>query len=235
MLSMFAFLGQFLDRTKLNFEKKERFLELEKLYNKNLGGIGLSFVLLVFSFLSILAVWHMSTNPPPSVFLMKDEEKTADSTDGKMVLKKMITSRSPRMSDVRMQNWARGALLDTYTFNFNNVDEQLKIASIAYRPDTFEKMMSQFYGKKGLVTAVKENSLVVSLTPSSEVKVLRAGKTPDGMRVWEVEMSASIYLSGALKEIPPPEKKIFVLFIQEVSPTINPYGFVISQINQKVG
>lgn len=146
-------------------------------------------------------------------------------------MKEMLSSRSPRMSNARMQNWVTRALIDSYTFDFTTSEKVLKDVSIVYRDDTYQQFLQQMNKSKGVIATVKSNSLIVSLTPTSEVRILQQGVN-DGYRIWRVEMKAAIYYSGALERTPPPSNVMFKMLIQEVDPTINPYGLVIAQISQ---
>lgn len=231
MLSAFAFVGRMLDRTRLSFDEKDRFPDLKSKYNTSLGGIGLAFLGLVVTFVAGLGVWYFATHPAPSRFYLPvPTEATAQSPSG-IAMKEMLSSRSPRMSNARMQNWVTRALIDSYTFDFTTSEKVLKDVSIVYRDDTYQQFLQQMNKNKGVIATVKSNSLIVSLTPTSEVRILQQGVN-GGYRIWRVEMKAAIYYSGALERTPPPSNVMFKMLIQEVDPTINPYGLVIAQISQ---
>lgn len=241
MLSSFAFIGRMLDRTRLSFEGKERFKELSSQFNTALGGIGLTFVFLLVTLVAGLGVWYFATHPAPSRFFLPTEVEASAappnsvapnaSAGPRIVLKEVDASRSPRMSNARMQSWVTRALIDAYTFDFTTVDKTMRDISVVFRDDTYDKFLAQMNRNKGIIATVKENSLIVSLTPTSEVRVIQQGVN-GGQRIWMVEQRAAIYYSGALEKTPPPAEVLFTLLVQEVSPTVSPYGLVITQISQ---
>lgn len=242
MWSSFAFIGKMLDRTVVSFEEKERFNDLKEAYSKSLGAVGLAFMFLLFTLLGGMGVWFLATHPAPSRFFMKAEPNQAtvagqqspgQNQSGNSV-KEVLSSRSPLMSNQRVQAWTSRALMDMYTFNFTDADQVLEEMKIVFRPDTYDKFMGQLNKKGGILPSVKANSLIVSLTPTSEVRIIKQGND-GGYRVWMLEMHAAIYYSGALKTVPPPENVLFSLMVQEVPPSENPYGLVIAQISQNSG
>jgi len=234
MLSAFAFIGNWLDRTRLSFDEKDRFPDLKSKYNTSLGGVGIGFLGLMVTFIAGIGVWYFATHPAPSRFYLPVKtEVTAQSPSG-VAMKEVASDRSPRMSNARMQKWVTRALIDAYTFDFTTSDKVLQDVSVVFRDDTYQQFLQQMNKSKGVVATVKDNSLIVSLTPTSEVRILQQGMN-NGRRVWRVEMKAAIYYSGALERTPPPSDVLFKMLIQEVDPTVNPYGLVIAQIAQGAG
>lgn len=241
MLSAFAFIGNLLDRTRLSFDEKDRFKDLKSKYNNSLGGIGVGFLGLVVTFVAGIGVWYFATHPAPSRFYLPVKTEALSQVTGQtsqtssnMTMKEVQSSRSPRMSNARMQSWVTRALIDSYTFDFTTYEKVLSDVSVVYRKDTYQQFLQQMNKSKGVVPTVKSNSLIVSLTPTSEVRIIQQGMN-NGRRIWSVEMKAAIYYSGALQQTPPPSNVMFKMLIQEVDPTINPYGLVIAQISQGVG
>lgn len=240
MFSMFAFLGQMLDRTRLDFGDKERFNELKKHFSKSLGGLGLTFMALSLTLVAAVCVWYFATHPAISRFLLQvpvEKNEQIIGPDGShqntVKVKEVLSSRSPRTTVTRMQRWVERAIMDSYTFNFTDADQVMKDVQIVFREDTYEKFLKEMNKKGGLIETTKDKSLMVSITPLSEVRVIKPGF--DGThRVWMVEMRAAIYISGALKDTPPPSRVVFKVLVQEVDPTRNPYGLVIAQISQSV-
>lgn len=231
MLSSFAFIGRMLDRTRLSFDEKDRFKDLKSKYNTSLGGIGLGFLGLVITFVAGIGVWYFATHPAPSRFYLPVKTEVSAQSPSGIAMKEVQSARSPRMSNARMQYWITRALIDSYTFDFTTSDKALQDVSVVYRADTYEKFLQQMNKGKGIIETVKKNSLIVSLTPTSEVRVIEQGMS-NGRRVWRVEMKAAIYYSGALEKTPPPSDVLFKILVQEVDPTISPYGLVIAQIAQ---
>ncbi len=234
MLSAFAFIGNLLDRTRLSFDEKDRFQDLKSKYNTSLGGVGVGFLGLMLTFVAGIGVWYFATHPAPSRFYLPVKAEVTAQAPAGVAMKEVASARSPRMSNARMQNWVTRALIDAYTFDFTTSDKVLQDVSVVFRDDTYQQFLQQMNKNKGVVSTVKDNSLIVSLTPTSEVRILQQGMN-NGRRVWRVEMKAAIYYSGALERTPPPTDVLFKLLIQEVDPTINPYGLVIAQIAQGAG
>lgn len=239
MLSAFAFIGNLLDRTRLSFDEKDRFKDLKSKYNNALGGIGVGFLGLVVTFVAGIGVWYFATHPAPSRFYLPVQtgvsslRVSSTSAPPKISMREVQSSRSPLMSNARMQNWVARALIDSYTFDFTTYDKVLKDVSVVFREDTYQQFLQQMNKSKGVVPTVKSNSLIVSLTPTSEVRIIQQGMN-NGRRIWSVEMKAAIYYSGALQQTPPPSNVMFKMLIQEVDPTVNPYGLVIAQISEGV-
>ena len=243
---MFSTIGLMLDKTRLGF-KKGRFKELERLYGKIMSKIGLLFVLLIVFLIAILWVWHQGVNPPPAKFYMVtssqseisdfelenaiEESSVEDQHYNNSMVHELSTTRSPRMSTLKMQKWLTRSLMDVYTFNFTNYEEVLDDMKWVFRPDTHESFISQLNQRRGIIPTVAENRLVVSLVPTSEVRVVKVGRNGK-YRLWMVEMHAVIYFSGAIAEGTQHRPVLFKVLVEEVDPIRNPYGLVISQIRQ---
>lgn len=219
---MFKMIGLLLDRSRLNFEKRERFDLIEKSFSKNLMLIGMIFVFFVLILLSLSLTYFIALHPPQSIFYLQDNNKNY----------RLIADRSTKMSNSKLMDWTKNALTEIYSFNFINYDENINKISILFREDAYEKFKTEMEKKSGLIDNVKKNNLIVSLTPTGEVRILNQGEY-NGLRIWNVEMNASLYYSGSLKTNPPPQVAIFSMLIQEVPSSVNPSGIVIVSLAQK--
>lgn len=241
---MFSFVGLMLDKTRLGFEKG-RFKELEKLFKSNLSKVGLIFILLVCFIFGVLWVWFHGVNPQPARFYMVsppeellvksdaifEESSEEDIHFNNSEIHELVTTRTPRMSTLKVQNWLMRSLMDIYSFNFTDYNEVMNEMRWVFRNDTYNSFVGQLNQRRGIVPTVVENRLVVSLVPTSEVRVIQVGRNGK-YRLWMVEMHATIYFSGAIAEGTQHRPVLFKVLIEEVDPTRNPYGLVISQIRQ---
>ena len=252
MMSLFSFVGRMLDKTTVTFGGKERFEELNKQFSKAMGAIGWIFLLLMLSLVSIGWVWYVGTHPTPARFYMvnppqelisqgnfqlqaeqsKGHQGQSSEQSQKDVIHEMRTTLDPKMSNSRVQSWLTRSLMEVYTFDFLNYNEVFSNMRIVFRPDTYDAFYNQMNKRNGILDNVRSNSLVVSLTPVSTVRIVKQGNY-EGKRIWMMEMKALVYFSGALAEMPPPKYVLFTVLVEEVSPTENPYGLVISQISER--
>ena len=241
---MFSIIGLMLDKSRLGFEKG-RFKNLESLFKKSMSKIGLLFITLVLFILCILWVWYQGINPPPAKFYMVsssqeildnlenafEESSKEDVHYNNSKIHELSTTRTPRMSTLKMQKWLTRSLMDVYSFNFTNYNDVLDDMRWVFRPDTHTSFVNQLNQRRGIIPTVSENRLVVSLVPTSEVRVVKVGRNGK-YRLWIVEMHAVIYFSGAIAEGTQHRPVLFRVLVEEVDPVKNPYGLVISQIKQ---
>jgi hypothetical protein len=139
----------------------------------------------------------------------------------------LISSRSPQMSFQRVQSWVMRSLMDAYSFNFQNYNEQLEESRLLFRPDTYELFKSEMQGS--LVKSVRKNRMIVTMTPTSSVRLIKPAEY-EGRRLWMLEMKGLLYYDGAFKSKPAPQPVLFQLVVEEVPSSQTPYGLVISTI-----
>ena len=249
---MFYLIGRALDKTFVNFDEKDRFAELKKQYKKTLSKVGLTFVLLVFIIICGFFVWYKGLNPAPaSFFLIIPEESSSTektlatpsqaqptqnqatasptpSSQSKKLVKELDTSLSPRMSPPRVQSWLKHSLIEMHSMNFINYENVLNQTRVIFRDDTYQSYLLQMNKKEGLVSEIKDKSLVMSLTPLTEVRIIDRGSTGK-YRVWKMQMVGLLVRTGSIKGGVIREKRRFDVLVEEVPTTKNPYGLVISQ------
>ena len=240
MMYLLSFLGLFIDRSRLNISGKDRYKELEKQFNKTLGAIGWIFVLIIFSTIGIIWVWYAGTHPSGARFFTISQQQSLKQNTASVSSEKLSkntkvyelpTSFSPQMSNVRVQEWVSSSLMEIFSFNFNNYQSVLNNTSILFRPDTYRQFLSELNKKNGILTSMKANSTIVSLTPTGSVRIIQQGHNGK-YRLWKVEMKALIFFTGAQAEGNIGEHVNFQILVEEVSPTQNPYGLVIAKISQ---
>ena len=233
---MFYLIGLMLDKTRVNFDEKERFSDLKKQYKNAISKVGLTFTLLIFLIVSGLFVWYKGQNPTPARFFLLPAEtvnqpqsttQPAQRADAPKI-QELRTSLSPRMSAPRVQSWLKHSLIELHSMNFLNYNEVLRQSEVVFREDTYDTYLLQMRKKGGLVSEVTDKSLVMSLTPLSEVRVLARGSTGT-RRVWKMQMIGLVVRTGSIEGGSIAERRRFDVLVEEVPTTQNPYGLVIAQ------
>jgi len=225
MFSLFSWLGFILDSEKVKLQDKKPkndYIEnLEKAYKSATGALAFAVILILVSTIIIVVSWYRANTPQPMHFLVKDSSEVVNS------------SVSPRTSTARAQVWAYEAVSDIYTFNFTNAYEVLESNKWLLRSDTFSNLSRNFTsGEDGLINVVIEKSLDVTIIPTSSVRMVRAGEF-EGRRIWEMQMHAIIYFSGATKEENPSQRVLLSIIVEEVPASESPYGLLISKITTR--
>lgn len=232
MFSMFSFLGALLDRSKLGFEKN-RHLEIKSGFHSALGSIGLIFGLIVSVIVSGLWIWWYATHPTPARFYMPDPRVEMSSDPAQPIqMVELDASTNPRMSTQRVQDWVYRSLMEAHTLNFYNADEALRDMRWIFRPDTYEAFVADMTRRKGLVDVVKDNSLEMWLTPTTDVRVIQMGQNGP-YRLWKMEMKGLLTFTGSTLQPIPSREVVFFVLVEEVPTTQNPYGLSIAQISSR--
>lgn len=139
----------------------------------------------------------------------------------------LITSRYPQMSFERVQSWVSRSLMDIYTLDFQNYQQQLETSRMLFRDDTYQLFLKEMNAT--MLPVVIKNRMLLSMTPTSSVRLIQQAEY-DGRRFWLLEMKGLLYYDGAFAKNVPPQEILFELVIEEVPASTTPYGLVISTI-----
>ena len=256
MMSLWAFIGNWLDSTRLDTQGKDRFVELQKQFANAMGGVGWVFLLLMVMLASLGWVWWAGTHPSPARFFVVDPPAgvvaTQDDGASQVVavqataadqglaqgnqgqagqrVHELRTALTPQMSLLRVQSWVSRSLMEAYSFNFRNQADIMASVRDSFRSDTYQLFLSQMQGS--LIKDVLDKKMIVSLTPISSVRLVDQAQDGD-KRFWKMEMKGLLYYSGAFAKPPAPQQVLFEVIVEETSPAVTPYGVVFAQINMK--
>ena len=257
MLILFSAFGSLLDKTRLALAGRARFAEILKYQGRSLGGLGLSFLCMLFMMAAIAWVWWAATHPPAAHFFLQEapaylvradaNEDAATSsalTDAAVTQRQahaegrrgvsvppqsveLISSRSPQMSFERVQSWLTRALMDAYHGDFVNYKQQLESSRVLFREDTYDLWMAEM--NANLVPFIRKGDIILTMTPTSSVRLIEPAEF-EGRRLWMVEMKGLIYFDASLAKPAPPRPMVFKVIVEEVPASTTPYGVVISSI-----
>lgn len=227
---MLSFVARFLDKTRLSFHERSRFDDLKKLYVKSLGYMGFS---ALFAFLVITAsciVWYKGLRPSPSqFFLVPSPSEIQKNPSAEISVKELYADLTPRMSNHRVSKWVRQSSTQILNLNFAHYNEQMESSRIIFDPETFDKFKASMLSRGALGSSIMENKLISYFVPFDDAKILRAG-VYKGQRIWEVEVTGLIVLSGSIKEEgKQPNSTRIKILVFEVPPSVSPYGLIVKE------
>ena len=241
MMGLLAFLGRALDRSRVGLDGNTRFAPLRSAMSGVLGGVGWVALLLAVILASASWSWYRGTHPTPGKFYSTPTPtapaavtSAGPSPGSARTFTPLSATMTPRMSTERVRQWLSRSLMDVYSFNFTDADDVLKTTRWVFRADTYESFMAEMYKRNGLVASVKENSLIVAMTPMTDVRVVKVSYYGQ-RRIWKMEMTGLLSFTGATKEKAPNQVVRFVVIIEEVPTTENPNGLGIAQIKVSEG
>ena len=227
-----SFLGKMLDKSRLGFSK-ERHKEIQSGYNKALGVLGWATLFFGSTLVCGMWLWWYATHPEPARFFMPDPSQTAaEEASASMRMIELEAARSPRMSTQRVQDWVYRSLMDSHTMNFYNADQVLRDVRWVFRPDTYAAFSAEMTKSKGLVDSIKDNSLEMWITPTTDVRTTQTGQN-GAYRLWKMEMRALLTFTGSTAAPIPSREVTFFVLVEEVPTTQNPYGLSIAQIRSQ--
>lgn len=229
---MFAIIGKMLDKTILGLQERSRYEGLNKQYNAVMGKIGLTFVMLWVVIIASLLTWYKGLNPTAAQFYqIPPPSEVQKANGGPISVSEIETTFSPRLSTARVQAWLKRSLMEMHSMSFRNYNQVMDRNRLVFRPDTYDLFALRMNAKGGLLSEVKDKSLTMALTPTSEVRLIDQGEL-DGKRLWKMEMNGILIRTGSI-ENNAPVKRIFHVVVEEVDPSVNPYGLVISQYSSQ--
>lgn len=189
-------------------------------YKKFINNTGFNVFIGIAIVFCVLALFFISSAKPPTKFYLVDTEKKE--------MKVIQTSFMPIISSGAVETWNSNAIINIFTFNFSNYNERLGKSKIFFTAGGYKGFMAGME-KSGMLDAVKNSSLEVTVTPLSKSVIVTTGKSLDGSRKWTVEMSAFVSYMGTGK--PKNEKTYIVTELVEVPTYENPNGIAIKKIN----
>lgn len=244
---MFSLIGRMMDRTHVNFGEKERFTDLKKQYSKALSHSGMAFCFILLVLGSLLMVWYKGQRPTPALFYVippasaapaPSVESSSASNQLNASAQILETALSPRLSTARAQSWVKRSLIEMHNLSFvgpQSYEVVVPRSRLAFREDTYQQYLQNMNGSDGLIPQIQDKSLIVTLAPNSEVRVIAQTESEDELRVWKVEMDGMLIKVGSIEGGRVMTPVMFRLVVEEVPSTVSPYGLVISQYTMEGG
>lgn len=189
-------------------------------YGKVRGALGLGLVALLLTLLATGVIWITDARMPPPTYL---------ATTPKGVAGPLPLMSEPVYSASKVQSWTVTALKDTFSFNFVNINDELRKSQAYFTPDGWAAFYTALQGSK-VMDNVTRQRLEVFLTPLGEARIVGLCVSEKCLyKWWRVEVPVIITYSGAS----PPEarKQLITVLVMRQPTTDNPNGLGISQLN----
>lgn len=189
-------------------------------YGKVRGALGLGLISLLVTLLAIVMIRVTDARMPPPLYL---------ATTPKGVTGPLPLMDEPVYSSTKVQDWTVTALKDTFSFNFVNINEELRKSQAYFTPDGWDAFYTAMQSSK-VVENVTRQRLEVFLTPLGEARIIGTCVSEKCLyKWWRVEVPVIITYSGAS----PPEarKQLITVLVMRQPTTENPNGLGISQLN----
>lgn len=181
------------------------------------GRVGLillaAFVVLA---LSMLVWWEGRKIEQPAYFLVRANQEPA----------RLPVLNSPSLSAAKISSWSSRALRDIFRFGFRDVEERLEQSSVYFTTEAYSDFLAALE-KSELLTRVREDRLIISLTPLEE-PVLVSTVVVNGKRVIRVETVVAITYVGG--EEPVVQYRLMEMLVSPVETTEDPEGLAIVRL-----
>lgn len=126
---------------------------------------------------------------------------------------KLIPLNQPNLSDRALIQWATNAVLDVYTYNFNNYRQVFQDASKYFTTDGWKQFYTALSSSRNL-QAVTEKKLVLSAVVSS-APIVNREYVDNGRYTWQLQVPIMVTYQSLSEEFH--ENLIIVLTIQRLS------------------
>lgn len=189
-------------------------------YAKVRGALGLALFCVLMTLLATGVVWITDLRTPPPTYL---------ATTPKGVSGQLPLMNEPVYSASKVQDWTVAALKDTFSFNFVNINDELRKSQAYFTPDGWDAFYTAMQ-HSNVMANVTRDRLEVFLTPLGEARIIGICQSEKCLyKWWRVEVPVIITYSGAAP--PQARKQLITVLVMRQPTTDNPNGLGISQLN----
>ncbi|MFK4132029.1 DotI/IcmL/TraM family protein [Pseudomonas luteola] len=169
---------------------------------------------------SVIATFYSASQRENNVYF-------AATNDGKFI--KLIALNEPNLSDAAVTNWLSRALIDTFDFNFLNVNQRLNETTMRWFTQDGGNELLKAIQSGGNLDSVAEKELFVNLTLDSAPLLVDRGVAANGnIFAWKYEVPGLLTYRTRTKTYS--DKVIFNVTVQRQSMISSPDGLGIAKI-----
>lgn len=167
-----------------------------------------------------LAMWRFASAPPPASFSVNVEKDE---------LKQLITLPYPHQSFRNVSNWIQEAVMDSYSFDFNNFDDVVKRMEYYFTEEGYAAYKATMYNS-GVKEQVIQSKIKVSTVVTGS-PIMISGGVFLGTEYWRFATPVRVSFYGG--EAAKPQDMMVHMLLVRIPTHKNSKGLGIAEFNMK--
>lgn len=135
-----------------------------------------------------------------SVFTAKSE-RVYFATDKNGSLIQLVALGQPNQKDAVVAQWVQTALVDTFSFNYTNYFDRLNKTTMEWFTKEGGEGLLQALDSVGVIQAIKERKMIVSLTLEHTPILVAQGPNDNGVYSWTFQANAILTYRTQTQEL----------------------------------